>query len=340
MYIDIEVVPVSSPDDTPLDAARGRRIVAVVGKTEGNGGVNDFTRALAARAWTDALQSTPLTVMSGGTEGVLSPHVTLLLESDVQSGSGSLSAGFATTARLPTVALGRRAQAEAVAAATAEAIANGGFEQSDTRLVLVKCPLLTTEQIVASGGTAATEDSYESMALSRAASALGVALACGEIDSNELDEALAGDLSHWSSVASASSGTELDRCHVLVLGSPRESGGGLHAETVVMQDAIDMAPVLKLRDEILAKGGRVVQVFAKAEASSDGRVRGMRHTMLTDTDLSSTRHARAAVGGLLGGIFGTTALYVSGGAEHQGPPGGGPVTVVWDSSPEMNRGAL
>ena len=33
---------------------------------------------------------------------------------------------------------------------------------------------------------------------------------------------------------------------------------------------------------------------------------------------------------LLGGIFGETRLYVSGGAEHQGPHGGGPVCVIYE----------
>jgi cyanuric acid amidohydrolase len=50
--------------------------------------------------------------------------------------------------------------------------------------------------------------------------------------------------------------------------------------------------------------------------------------MLEDTDISATRHARAAVGGLISGLAGTGAVYVSGGAEHQGPPGGGPVAAI------------
>jgi cyanuric acid amidohydrolase len=50
--------------------------------------------------------------------------------------------------------------------------------------------------------------------------------------------------------------------------------------------------------------------------------------MLNDTDVSSTRHARAAVGGLVSGLAGTSAVYVSGGAEHQGPAGGGPIAVI------------
>jgi cyanuric acid amidohydrolase len=73
---------------------------------------------------------------------------------------------------------------------------------------------------------------------------------------------------------------------------------------------------------------RLVNIFAKAEAAPDGTVRGLRHTMLDASDIGSTRHARAAVGGLIGGLSGTSAVYVSGGAEHQGPPGGGPVAAI------------
>jgi cyanuric acid amidohydrolase len=38
-------------------------------------------------------------------------------------------------------------------------------------------------------------------------------------------------------------------------------------------------------------------VLGKAEASHDGRLRGFRHTMLDDSDISSTRHACAFVCG-------------------------------------------
>jgi cyanuric acid amidohydrolase len=69
-------------------------------------------------------------------------------------------------------------------------------------------------------------------------------------------------------------------------------------------------------------------VLAKAEARHDGRLRGHRHTMLDDSDISPTRHARAFVCGVLAGLVGHAELYVSGGAEHQGPDGGGPVAVI------------
>ena len=68
--------------------------------------------------------------------------------------------------------------------------------------------------------------------------------------------------------------------------------------------------------------------IAKAEPGMSGRLRGARHTMLDDSDISATRHARAFTGGALAGLTGLTQLFVSGGAEHQGPDGGGPVAVI------------
>ena len=69
-------------------------------------------------------------------------------------------------------------------------------------------------------------------------------------------------------------------------------------------------------------------LLAKAEAAHDGAVRGSRHVMLDDSDIPATRHARAFVGGVLAGLVGHTELFVSGGAEHQGPDGGGPVAII------------
>jgi cyanuric acid amidohydrolase len=103
-----------------------------------------------------------------------------------------------------------------------------------------------------------------------------------------------------------------------------------------MRDAVDAASVRRLLREHFgldrprrpALQQRLVNLLAKAEASPDGRVRGERHTMLNDSDINATRHARAAVGGVLASVVGHTALYVSGGAEHQGPAGGGPVAAI------------
>jgi cyanuric acid amidohydrolase len=332
-------VPTAGPSDVSgLQDLRDRgfdvaRIRAVVGKTEGNGLVNDFSRELAASAWELALPEA-VTVMSGGTEGVLSPHVTLLADLDdvAEHDPGALAIGMATSAVIEPAQLGRRAQVDAVAAAVRRACDGAGIQPGAVALGLVKCPLLSSRDIARAreaGVELATEDGYESMGHSRAASALGVALAAGELDDASVDRALAGDRSVYSGVASTSAGREVTRCHVVVLGHSRTARGPLRATKTVMRDAIDAEPVSRALDEMRAVGGRLVQLFAKAEADPSGLVRGRRHTMLADSDVHSTRHARAAVGGLLAGLTGDPMIYVSGGAEHQGPPGGGPVVLIW-----------
>src|SRR3979411_3562073 len=87
------------------------------------------------------------------------------------------------------------------------------------------------------------------------------------------------------------------------------------------------------------RGPETVGVLAKAEAAPSGEIRGRRHTMLDDSDIHSTRHARALVGGVLAGVIGDTMLYVSGGAEHQGPAGGAPGATLAQAAEERGRRA-
>ena len=143
------------------------------------------------------------------------------------------------------------------------------------------------------------------------------------------------DWSLASGVASASAGIELENNIVIVLGNAREAAGDTVIAHAVMQDAIDGSAVLAALAGagVAGAGGaidasRIVNVLAKADPSPDGLLRGWRHIMLDDTDISATRHARAAVGGLVAGLTGCPAVFISGGAEHQGPPGGGPVAVI------------
>ena len=333
-------------------------ILAILGKTEGNGGVNDFTREYAVAALCAALAPhldlTPAQVeakiafvMSGGTEGVLSPHITVFTRTeagargaDIISGK-RLSIGMAHTRDFLPEEIGRRVQIDETAKAVAAAMADAGItDPQDVHFVQVKCPLLTSERVAAAlarGHTTVTKNAYSSMGYSRGASALGVARALGEIGDHVGDDHVMRDYGLFSSVASASAGIELMHNVVIVLGNALAAASPFAIGHAVMRDAIDLPAVVQaLRSVGLdpANGGaaavssRLVNIFAKAEASPDGTVRGLRHTMLEDTDISATRHARAAVGGLISGLAGTSAVYVSGGAEHQGPPGGGPVAAI------------
>jgi cyanuric acid amidohydrolase len=213
----------------------------------------------------------------------------------------------------------------------------------DANLVLIKCPLLTSakiDTIKAQGKVPLTTDTYESMALSRQASAVGIADAYYHFQLKHLvlgrgfprEKWLEGvDIeggSTWSANASCSSGAELEDCHILVLGTS-SSPGKIRAISSTMKDAIDAKPILDALETIRKEGGEVIQVFAKAEADPTGTIRGKRHTMSTDSDIHGTRHARAAVGGLIAGLTGDTQIYVSGGAEGQGPPGGGSLCIIY-----------
>ena len=60
----------------------------------------------------------------------------------------------------------------------------------------------------------------------------------------------------------------------------------------------------------------------------DGKIRGRGHTMLNDGDIDPQRHIRAAVGAVVASVVNDTALFVSGGAEHQGPDGGGMIALI------------
>lgn len=334
-------------------------VVAVMGKTEGNGCVNDFTREYASEAWcrllAPLLGCTPRAVhervalvMSGGTEGVLSPHFTVFTRRWLPPGQGvpaqgkRLVIGVAQTRALLPEELGRAAQVDATAAAVREAMRDAGIsDEDDVHFVQVKCPLLTSAKVadaLSRKAEPATRDSYESMGYSRGASALGVAVALGELRREQVtDAAVLADWSLYSGRASASAGIELEANVVIVLGEGGRSASEFRIAHTVMQDAIDAASVRRLvrdafdldadRDApVLAQ--RLVNLLAKAEASPQGLVRGARHTMLNDSDIHSTRHARAAVGAVLASVAGHGSLYVSGGAEHQGPPGGGPVAAI------------
>ena len=50
--------------------------------------------------------------------------------------------------------------------------------------------------------------------------------------------------------------------------------------------------------------------------------------MLNDGDIDQQRHIRAAVGAIVASVLADTAIFVSGGAEHQGPDGGGLLSII------------
>jgi len=192
------------------------------------------------------------------------------------------------------------------------------------------------------GHTVWTEDTLHSMDLSNGTSALGIAVALGEIEMPTAEQILT-DLSLYSSVASCSSGVELDQAQVVVVGNARGVGGRYRIGHAVMKDALDADGIW---DAIRSAGlelpdrphwtdldGRLVNVFLKCEASQDGMVRGRRNAMLDDSDVHWHRQIKSCVGGVTASVTGDPAVFVSVSAAHQGPDGGGPVAAIVDLGP-------
>jgi cyanuric acid amidohydrolase len=341
-------------DQGQLDPAS---IVAVLGKTEGNGCVNDFTRAYAVsavatllaerlRCSTAEVVSRVALIMSGGTEGGLSPHFLVFAvvpSAERLDESPSLAVGTAFTGPIAPEDIGGVVQIQATAEAVRTAMVQARINApADVHLVQIKCPLLTKarmQEVHARGRSVRTDDTYASMGLSRGASALGVALALEEIAATDLAEEnpVGADLGLWSSRASASAGIELMRSEILLMGNSRSWVGPLAIAHGVMQDAIDFPAIQRTLHSLglfadgqltMGQSERIRAVLVKAEASRCGTIRGQRHIMSDDSDINATRHARALVGGVVAAALGRTDLFVSGGAEHQGPDGGGPIAII------------
>lgn len=356
-------LPISGPEDVSalenlLESGQimAEDIVAVLGKTEGNGCVNDFTRGYCTLAYKlllskhlkmscEDVEKKVAFVMSGGTEGVLSPHVTIFTQSKREGAPAAekaLSLGVGFTRDFLPEEIGTMAQLKEVARVVTEAMKEACIDDpADVHFVQIKCPLLTSDRINEAAGRkkeTVTQDTYKSMGYSRAASALGIALAMGEVQESDLDNAkICSDWNLYSAVASTSAGVELRNCEIILMGNSKQSASAFRIGHSVMENSIDIQAVLDaMRNAGLTFSGlpdkqqthQVVNVFAKAEADPRGIVLGRRNTMLTDSDFNHTRHARAVVGGVVASVVQDPMVYISGGAEHQGPAGGGPVAVI------------
>ncbi len=358
MRVGVHKVAMNSPSDVSglekligAGAIDPREIVAVIGKTEGNGGANDFTRGFATLSFSLALARrldvSPeevakriAFVWSGGTEGVLSPHATVFTRSQAEPACAKrLALGIAVTRDFAPEEVGTLVQVREVAAAVGRAQAEAGVgAAADVHYVQVKGPLLTPAAVSDAdrrGAKLVTRDPNGSKPYARGATALGVALALGEVAEASLsDEVIARRMDLFSMVANTSAGGELRNCEVLLFGNSEKAGGDLRIGHAVLRDVIDAEGVRSAVRDALGDPAasvdpdRILAIFAKAEAPPDGMVRNRRTTMLSDADINYERHARAALGAVIASVTGDSAIFVSGGTEHQCRPGEAPIAAI------------
>ena len=330
-------------------------VIAVVGKTEGNGGVNDFTRILADQAFRRVLtkhgkrseadiHNVPM-VWSGGCDGVITPHATVFARNGKTgpADKARLVIGTALSSELLPEDIGRIAMVEKVAATVKAAMKDAGIsDPKDVHYVQTKTPLLTIESGLDAEKRHQTVacEVHESMGVSNGTTALGVAVALGEIAMPKAEE-ICKNLDLYSSVASCSSGVELTQAQIVLLGNKPGAGGRYKIGHSVMKDALDIDGIydsirtagltLPERPRASDLNGKVVNCFMKCEADRTGQLRGRRQIMLDDSDVSWHRHIKAAVGGVAATAIGDAAVFVSVDAMHQGPQGGGPCIAIIDA---------
>jgi barbiturase len=334
---------------------RADEVIAVIGKTEGNGGVNDFTRILADQAFRAVLKKLgtrsekeiaqiPM-VWSGGCDGVITPHATVFAR-NAKTGPATksrLAIGTAMSAELLPEDIGRPAMVEKVAAAVRAAMRDAGIDDpADVHYVQTKTPLLTVDSVAEAHARhkEVACEVHESMGVSNGTTGLGIAVALGEIKMPKAEE-ICHNLDLYSSVASCSSGVELTQAQIVLLGNKAGAGGRYRIGHSVMKDAIDIDGIydsirnagLELPERPRAEDlkGRLVNCFMKCEADRTGKLRGRRQIMLDDSDVPWHRHAKAAVGGVAAAAIGDAAVFVSVDAMHQGPQGGGPCIAIIDA---------
>jgi cyanuric acid amidohydrolase len=366
----MRVCSMARPSDTSeLEALfdsgtiQAEAVIALVGKTEGTGLHDDSGRELADLRLREALASRlgihrddvpnrVSIVLSGGCYGVISPHVTAITrewveidEREVPAAPG-LVIGRAYSEPILAEDIGRMGQIRKVSVAVRTAMDDAGIvDPVDVHCVMVKGPSLSPASIreaEARGQSVVTHDLSVgvsgAMCYANDGSALGVALALGEVPEAALsDDVVRRDWHLYSAVATTSAGGEKHHAEALVLGNRAPSLSDLRIGHAAIRDPIDAEGV----KEALRSAGltfdccpsredqsRIVQVFAKLVVPGADLVRGRRITLRDD--LTAYASAKAVGGALVASVTGDPRVMVSGGEQnsHQGPPNGSPVAAV------------
>ena len=339
----VRCLPLPRVDDlAALDAAlaagnpAARDVVALLAKTQGDGGPGDRSRAVfvaaARRCLARHLGVRPAAVdarvafvVSGGIEGAAAPHMIVLSRRDSSAGAKgrALAIGRHVSPPLDARSTARAAQIDAAADTVRAALRDGGLSAQGAHLVLIKGP----------AGSGA-----DGIAAARSATALGAAVALGEIRTAAARAAWRKrDLETWSARVAVSSAAEFPCHEVVVLGHAAGWGGNLRIAHRAMADLIDLGSVVSALSELgldaspqlsRAARTRLVASIAKGGPPPGEMLRGVPMGLAADASQPAFRRVRGALAGTIVAATGEPFTFVSGGAEHQGPPGGGLVAFV------------
>ena len=361
MNVGVYRLPMASPNDVSeleklIDngTIKAENVSAIMAQTEGDAysrgyALQNFELMLSKKlniALEKVSERIPM-LMIGLTGGIMSPHYTVFTREYVEAeskGEKRLAIGIKTTRVLLPEEYGTMTQVKEVAQAVREAMADAGIESiDDIHCVEVKCPALTGARIKdaeSRGNKVVSTNLTEAGNKSKGASALGVALALGEVKEEQLsDDVICKDFSLYSKVASTSAGNEQVACRILVLGNSTKSVSNYKIGSSVMTDTIDLdgaiaafkAAGLRVEGAAIPEEERkkVATVFINAGANAKGEIRGRRTTINSDY-LSGYAgvFAKAVVNAIVGALVGDTMILASAGYEHQGPTGANLVAAI------------
>ncbi len=360
MDVGVYRLPMAGPEDvSELEALidkgeiNAEEICAIIAQTEGDG----YARGYSALSFelmlseklgmtrTEVEQRIPM-LMIGLTGGLMSPHYTVFTRKEVEgkeTDEKRLALGIKVTRVLLPEEYGTAIQVKEVAKAVKDAMEEAGIESvEDVHCVEVKCPNLTADRVedAKSRGKSVVSENYAvAGSKSKGASALGVALALGEVKEEDItDEVICNNWDLYSKVASTSAGNEQVACKVIVMGNSKKSVSPYKIGSGVMKDTLDVAGAkdafkgagLKF-DELIPEKERerIATVFINAGADAHGSIRGRRTTMKSDFLAGYAGIiAKAVINAIVGSMIGDTMILASAGFEHQGPLGANLVAAI------------
>ncbi|NJK61373.1 MAG: ring-opening amidohydrolase [Synechococcaceae cyanobacterium SM2_3_1] len=363
-WIDVGVhrLPMQSPDDVSelenllqSQAIQADTIVGIIAQTEGTGYARGYTSLCLQLLLSQFLNCSreavfariPL-MMIGLCGGLMSPHYTVFTRSSVAAPvtppqEKRLTVGVANTRDLFPEEYGTPLQVQLVGDAVRAAITDAGItDLEDVHCVEIKCPAMTPNRLqdaTARGVTVISTNLGQASSFSKAASALGIGVAVGEIAPDSIRaEAINHNPDLYTNRGSVSAGGEQSACRVLVMGNATHSLSPYRIGHGVMQDQLDLQGVINALNSAglscalpLTAGQQqqITQLLINCGADAQSSVRGRRHTIHSDF-LSGYAGimAKTVANAVVAAVVGDPMILASAGNEHQGAPGSNLVAAI------------
>ncbi|MEM9007924.1 MAG: ring-opening amidohydrolase [Cyanobacteria bacterium P01_F01_bin.86] len=372
-WFDVNVwrLPMAAPEDVSglktllaTQQIEAADIIGIIAQTEGTGYARGYTSLCMQLVLAEYLQLSPQAVfdripmmMIGLCGGLMSPHYTIFTRRVVEPPASAstpakrLTVGAANTRILQPEEYGTLTQIQLVAEAVKTAVADAGItDLADIHCVEVKCPAMTPARLedAAQRGVAVVSHHLgQASSLSKGASALGIALALGEVTEAPLSDAVINqNRTLYTNLGSVSAGGEQSACRILVMGNSAQSVSRYRVGHGVMRDQLDTAGIYAA----LATAGmvatppltpeqqqRITQMFVNCGADAVKAVRDRRHTIQSDFLAGYAGIvAKAVANAVVASVVGDTMVLASAGNEHQGAPGSNLVAAIVEADVEAD----